>query len=72
MIKIWQSHHTNHRKTTEKITSQKQENISSSSFQKNIRSSNLGGDILVSRSGQVKIDNLDSCRNLDNCDLIVF
>ena len=72
MIKTFQSHNASHQKTSEKIISQKKENFSHSSSQNNIRLSNLGNDIFISRSGQVKIDNLDSCRNLGGCDFIVF
>ena len=72
MIKTFQSHNASYQKTSEKIISQKKENFSHSSSQNNIRLSNLGNDIFISRSGQVKIDNLDSCRNLGGCDFIVF
>ncbi len=35
-------------------------------------SKNLGRDMIISASGQVKIDNLESCRNLVSSDFIVF
>ncbi len=72
MFKIFQSYNASHQKTRENITSQKQENFSHRSSQNNIRFSNLGKDIFISRSGQVKIDRLSSFRNLRDCDFIVF
>lgn len=80
MIKAWQSHNASHQKTIKKIKShrftiflgQKKENFFRSISQNNIRSSNSGNDIFLSPSGQVKIDNLASCRTLGCCDFIVF
>lgn len=68
MIRIWHSNSA----SDKKIKSEKLKRTSQSSSQKNIRSNNLGNDIFVSRSGQAKIDNLDSCLSLCSCDFIVF
>ena len=72
MIKTWQSHLTNVQKKISKITSQKKAKIFRIISQNNIRPSNLSDDMFVSRSGQVKINNLDSCRTFNSCDFIVF
>ena len=72
MISTCRSDDVYHQKTIGKITGQKNENFSQSSFQNNTRSSSLRNDIFVSRSGQAKINNLNSCRTLGDCDFIVF
>ncbi len=72
MIKTWQSHRTNVQKKISKITSQTKKNIFQIISQNNIRPSHLGDDMFISRSGQVKINNLDSCRIFNSCDFIVF
>jgi hypothetical protein len=72
MIKTEQSNSVNLRKTIKKIRRKKKEKLFRSSSQHNLWSSNLGSDILISRSGQAKIDNLQSCRTLVDCDFIVF
>ncbi len=41
-------------------------------FKDNILYHKFSNDILISRSGQVKIDNLDSCLNFERDDFIVF
>ncbi|MFM2311223.1 MAG: hypothetical protein RLZZ04_499 [Cyanobacteriota bacterium] len=72
MIKTGQSNSVNLRKTIKKIRRKKKEKFFQSSSQNNLCSSNLGSDILISRSGQAKIDNLESCQTLIDCDFIVF
>lgn len=72
MIKTGRSNSVDLRETIKKIRFKKKEKIFPSSSQNNLCSSNLGSDILVSRSGQAKIDNLASCRTLVDCDFIVF
>lgn len=66
MIKVEQSNSTNIKKII------KNKEIAKNSFQLNALSKCLGNDIFVSYSGQAKIDNLDSCLSLDDCDFIVF
>ena len=48
--------------------------VSSNKQRKTIQdcSNNSGRDMIISASGQVKIDNLESCRNLVSSDFIVF
>ena len=72
MIKTWQNARTNIQKKISTITSQTKKNVFQTISQNNIRPSNLGNDMFVSRSGQVKINNLDSCRTFNSCDLIIF
>ena len=72
MVKTWQSDNTNHQKTNEKTKTQGKENLPSSVAQNNIRPGYLSNDIFISRSGQVKINNLDSCRTLSCYDFVVF
>lgn len=72
MIKTGRSNSVNLRKTIKKISRKQKEKFFQSSSQNNLCSSNLGGDILISSSGQAKIDNLASCRTLVDCDFIVF
>ena len=72
MVKTWQSDNTNHQTTNEKTKTQEKENLPSSVAQNNIRPGYLSNDIFISRSGQVKINNLDSCRTLSCYDFIVF
>ena len=55
-----------------KVESKKKEETFKSNSQNNIVSGYLGNDIFISRAGQVKIDNLDSCLNLVRSDFIVF
>ena len=71
MDEFWQNNSV-YRKTTKKIKRQKKENISQSGSQSNIYPNNLGNDIFVSRSGQGKIGDFDSCLNLDERDFIIF
>ena len=74
MVKAWQSDNTNHQTTNAKTKTktQEKENLPSSVAQNNIRPGYLSNDIFISRSGQVKINNLDSCQTLSCCDFIVF
>lgn len=69
MNEIWQNHSGDRHKTKKKVKNQ--ENSSNSPL-KDTRSESSGEEILVSRSGQVKVDNLDSCLNLNDDDFIVF
>lgn len=41
-------------------------------FQDNIISANFGNEIILSPSGQTKIDNLNSCLSLVRSDFILF
>ena len=70
MSKIRRSNSSDPRKINQKIESQKKE--IASNVQNNICPNNLNNDILISRSGQVKINNLYSCLELDDDDFIVF
>ena len=70
MNKIWQNHSGDRHKLKKQIKSQEENSLNSPL--KNNRSDSLGEEILVSRSGQVKVDNLDSCLNLNDDDFIVF
>ncbi|MDJ0741979.1 MAG: hypothetical protein QNJ32_01320 [Xenococcaceae cyanobacterium MO_167.B27] len=55
-----------------KVDSKKKQKRFKGSSKDNILYGNFGNDILISRSGQAKIDNLDSCLNLERSDFIVF
>lgn len=66
MIKIRQSNGANIKKIINKIKKR------SNSVQGNIHPKYPTNDIFVSRSGQAKIGNLNSCLNLDERDFIVF
>ena len=55
-----------------KVDNKQKKKLFKDSSKHNILSGNLGNDIFLSRSGQVKIDNLDSCLNLVRSDFIVF
>lgn len=72
MFRTWQSDNTNHQTTKEETKTQEKENLPSSVAPNNIRPGYLSNDIFISRSGQVKINNLDSCRTLSCYDFIVF
>lgn len=68
MIKNWHRNNASDKKI--KINSKKKAVKNTSP--NNIPANHIGNDIFVSRSGQAKIDNLDSCLSLCSCDFIVF
>lgn len=72
MIKTAPNNRTSIQEKISKITNQTKKNIFQIISQNSIRPSNLSNDIFISRSGQIKINSLDSCRSLDSCDFIVF
>lgn len=72
MIKTSPNNRTSIQNRISKITNQTTKNIYRIIAQNIIRPSNVSNDMFVSRSGQVKINSLDSCRTLDSCDFIVF
>lgn len=49
-----------------------QEKRLKTSSHNNVISINFGREILISRSGQLKLDNLESCLELVSSDFIVF
>ena len=55
-----------------KVKNKKQKEAFKSNSQNNLVSDYLSNDIILSCSGQVKIENLDSCLNLVRSDFIVF
>ena len=70
MSKIRRSNSSDRGKINQKIDTQKKE--ISPNVQNNIYLNNLNNDILISRSGLAKINNLDSCLKFDDDDFIVF
>ncbi|WP_144865160.1 hypothetical protein [Hyella patelloides] len=55
-----------------KINNKKKEETIKDSSINNALYSNLSNDIVINSSGQVKINNLDSCLDLVSSDFIVF
>ena len=70
MSTVRQSNSSDRGKINQKIDTQKKE--ISPNVQNNIHLNNLNNDILISRSGLAKINNLGSCLELDDDDFIVF
>ncbi|MGL4883784.1 MAG: hypothetical protein ACRC8K_22405, partial [Waterburya sp.] len=48
------------------------EKLLKSSFDTQIVTNNSDKEMIISCSGQAKIDNLESCLDLDDCDFIIF
>ena len=65
MMATWQKNSKNKKRST------KEKRLKTSSHN-NIISINFGREILISRSGQLKLENLESCLELVNRDFIVF
>lgn len=63
LSKYWKSQHNNHKNPSE---------LPKSSLKTSVIAHNSGHEMIISTSGQVKIDNLNSCLDLDECDFIVF
>jgi hypothetical protein len=63
LLKSWKHRHL-HTKEKEKLLK--------SSFDTQIVTNNSDNEMIISCSGQAKIDNLDSCLDLDDCDFIFF
>ncbi len=55
-----------------KVNSKEKEKRFLRSSKDSILSGNFSNDILISSSGQLKIDNLESCLNLVGTDFIIF
>lgn len=87
MVKTKKNNRDYCQKTTEKINGvltpaqllqsrqircKEQENKFKSNSQNNIFYSNFSNEIFLSHSGQVKLDNFDSCLDLVSSDFIVF
>jgi hypothetical protein len=83
MIKFYPSHINNHQKIDsflelfnywkhKKINIKDQDKVFKSSFNEQIINNNSSKEIIISHSGQAKIDNLNSCLDLDDCDFINF
>jgi hypothetical protein len=83
MIKSYQSHINNHQKIDSflellkfwkhrHINTKEKEKVFQSSLRTQIIIGNSDKEMIVSCSGQAKIDNLDSCLDLDDCDFIIF
>lgn len=68
---IWRNTDVNQKKTRRKIKIQEKEKILPNT-KNDSHLSNLGNDIVVSSSGRVRIDHLDSCLELDDGDFIVY
>ena len=55
-----------------KVESRAKKRTLKGSSRERILSGYVSNDIFISRSGQVKIDNLDSCQKLVSTDFVVF
>lgn len=55
-----------------KVTNKAKKRTVKGSSRERIFSDYVSNDIFISRSGQVKIDNLDSCQKLVSSDFVVF